>query len=168
MGPLVLVDESKDPSFILAGVFVDPSTAGQLRRELVGLLLPGQSRLHMCKEKPGRQKRLTAFVVSADVEVRIYRAAGARPKEARRRCLSALARDAVACAALRLVIEADDSSVHSDRQLLFRLGREMRADLVYEHVAARSEPLLWLPDIAAWTWNRGRHLRTPSWEFIEA
>jgi len=52
----------------------------------------------------------------------------------------------------RLVIEQDDSLLERDRSVLYHgVRRAGVADsLTYEHLPARSEPLLWLADTAAW------------------
>lgn len=55
------------------------------------------------------------------------------------------------------MLEQDDSLVRSDQAVLYAAVRDAAASdrLTYEHVPARSEPLLWLADAAAWCWSRG-------------
>jgi hypothetical protein len=65
--------------------------------------------------------------------------------------------DLAAANGQRLVLEQDDSLVRSDQAVLYAAVRDVGASqrLTYEHVPARSEPLLWVADAAAWCWSRG-------------
>lgn len=60
-----------------------------------------------------------------------------------------------------LVLEQDDSLLHTDRLRLFQLARAtgQRDTLHYEHQRAHAEPLLALPDVAAWCWVRSGEWR---------
>jgi len=55
------------------------------------------------------------------------------------------------------VLEQDDSLVRSDQAVLYAAVRDASASgtLTYEHVPARTEPLLWVADAAAWCSSRG-------------
>ena len=79
---------------------------------------------------------------------------------AREACLRKLVAVLAAEGGHRLVIEQDDSLLERDRSVLYDdVRRAGVADLLtYEHVPARSEPLLWLADTAAWCWTHG-----PAW-----
>jgi hypothetical protein len=79
---------------------------------------------------------------------------------AREACLRKLVAVLAAEGGNRLVIEQDDSLLERDRSVLYDdVRRAGVADLLtYEHVPARSEPLLWLADTAAWCWTHG-----PAW-----
>jgi hypothetical protein len=52
----------------------------------------------------------------------------------------------------------DDSLVKHDQAVLFRAVRDagVADTLAYEHLPARSEPLLWIADAAAWCWSHDR------------
>ena len=71
-------------------------------------------------------------------------------------------RDLAAVGGQRLVFEQDDSLVRSDQTVLYAAVRqaEVSGRLTYEHLPARSEPLLWVADAAAWCWARGGPWRT--------
>lgn len=47
--------------------------------------------------------------------------------------------------------------MRSDQAALYAAVRDAAAAdrLTYEHLPARSEPLLWVADTAAWCWSRG-------------
>lgn len=52
-----------------------------------------------------------------------------------------------------LVLERDDSVFELDRKVLYRAVRQSEGgDLRYEHLRAREEPLLVIPDAIAWCW----------------
>jgi hypothetical protein len=54
----------------------------------------------------------------------------------------------------------DESLLKHDQSVLYAAvrGAGVAGSLAYEHLPARSEPLLWIADAAAWCWTRG-----PSW-----
>ena len=47
--------------------------------------------------------------------------------------------------------------MRSDQAVLYAAAHDAAASdrLTYEHMPARSEPLLWAADAAAWCWSRG-------------
>lgn len=73
--------------------------------------------------------------------------------EARGACLTALVED-LAGQDARLVIEQDDSLVHSDEAVLYHLTRRS-STLHYDHQRAGSNSLLAIPDAKAWAWAKG-------------
>lgn len=160
MARWVYVDESKRAGYVLAAVEVtEPETARRVLRELV---LPGQRRLHMKHEQPRRRAAIVSRVAALPIEVRVYDA-GRRFRtdlEARAACLAALVDD-LPHDEVRLLIETDETLVHWDRQRLYELARQagMTQSLAYEHRRAHEEPLLALPDIAAWCWARSSEWR---------
>ena len=162
MTRLVLVDETKRAGYVMVAVAVDDPPA--VRHVLRGLILPGQRRLHMHSEQGRRRRAILSAVVSAGVETTVYDASRRYPTElaARAACLAAVVEDLAAGAGdVRLIIEGDDSLVHSDRQQLYQLVRRAAvADtVVYEHGKAHEEPLLALPDVVAWSWVRSGEWR---------
>ncbi len=93
------------------------------------------------------------------IEVRIYDAARRyrTDLQARAACFHALVEGlAGGDGDTRLVIEQDDSLVSHDNQCLLEATRaaRLRESLHYEHLRAHVEPLLALPDVAAWCWVR--------------
>jgi len=67
-------------------------------------------------------------------------------------CLRAVVQDLAAAGGQRLVLEQDDSLTHSDQAVFYSAVRDAGASerLTYHHLPARSEPLLWVADAAAW------------------
>jgi len=77
-------------------------------------------------------------------------------KQARAECLRHIIGDLAGAGAQRLVIEQDDSLLKHDQAVLYAAVRraEVAGSLIYEHLPARSEPLLWIADAAAWCWTQ--------------
>lgn len=151
-------DESKRHGLLVAAAVVQPCDLAPARTALRRLCLPGQSRLHFTKERDDRRRQILAALVELDVVIDLYDATGIRDQQtARAACLRALVEDLAAAGAHRLVLEQDDSLVRSDQAVLYTAVRAAGAQdqLTYEHVPARSEPLLWIADAAAWCCSRG-------------
>lgn len=152
------IDETKDNGLLVVAALVAPRDLRSARATMRGLLLPGQARLHFTKERPSRRAQITAAVCATNVRIDVYDARGVRdPKRARALCLERIVADLAANGATRLVIEQDDSLVKHDQRVLHAAVRaaDVIDALTYEHLPARSEPLLWLPDAAAWCWTHG-------------
>ncbi|MGQ0467318.1 MAG: hypothetical protein ACT4QG_18620 [Sporichthyaceae bacterium] len=158
----VYVDETKAAGYVLAAVVVaDPGT---VRKTISGLIAPGTRRLHMHNERPQRRPGIVAALAAAEIQVRIYDAARRYRTDlaARAACLSALVEDLAECTGhIRLVIERDDSLLSFDNQRLIEAVRAngLRQRLSYHHDHAHAEPLLALPDVAAWCWARSGQWR---------
>ncbi len=122
------------------------------------LCMKGQSRVHFTQEGPRRRSEILNAISATPVEIDIYDATAIGDKrEARTRCLQLLVVQVAASGGRRLVLEQDDSLVLADQADLYSAVRAADAEdrLSYEHLPARSEPLLWIPDAAAWCWARG-------------
>jgi len=151
------VDESKRHGLLVAAAVVQPRDLAPARTALRRLCLPGQSRLHFTKERDDRRRQILTAILSLGVVVDLYDAGICNQQQARAACLRAVVQDLAAAGAQRLVLEQDDSLVRSDQAVLYAAVRDASASdrLTYEHVPARTEPLLWVADAAAWCWSRG-------------
>lgn len=141
----------------MAAVVV-PGDLDSVRRELRGLLLPGQSALHFKNERDGRRRQLLGAICGLPVEAFVYVSAVKSQVEARRACLEALVADLAGEGAQRLVLELSDGDLAADRRTLFDAVRkhfEAGDGLRYAHLRASAEPLLWVPDAVAWAWSHG-------------
>ena len=158
----VYVDETKRSGYVLAAVTVTDPEA--MRRVVRGLVQPGNRRLHMVDERPRHRPAIVAALVATEIEATIYEAVRHYPTDraARTACFAALVEDLAADGGdTQLVIEQDDSLVHSDRHELYRLVRAagVRDSVEYRHVRAHEDRLLALPDVVAWCWVRSREWR---------
>jgi len=150
------VDESKAGSYLLVAVEVPSDVQPAIRKELRSLVLPGQRRLHMTKERDSRRRAIIAAIQAAGVKAVVYDAGRSlRDLAARAVCLAALVAD-VAESGGRIVLERDESLGTWDDQRLIEITRNLEAGLVrYEHRSPTEELLLGLPDAIAWCWAKG-------------
>lgn len=154
-GRHVFVDESKRGDYVVVAAVVDPAELTAIRRELRGLLLPGQSALHFKAERDGRRRQLLAAISGLPVEASVYVCPTKDHVVGRRSCLQALARDLVSEGAERLVLELSEGDLAADRRTLFEACRDGSGDigLRYDHLTAHAEPMLWVADAVAWAWT---------------
>jgi len=155
----VFVDETKDRDYLLVAGVVMPPDLDPVRRTLRTLVMPGQRRLHMAKERDQRRRQIVDAIVASGVTATVYDAGRSRRTElaARGACLRAVVIDAAEKSAHMLVLKQDDSLLWWDQQRLIEITREVgcRDTLRYEHRRAREELLLAIPDAIAWCWARG-------------
>jgi hypothetical protein len=161
----VYVDETKHRDYVMVAAVVLGDDLGSTRAVVDGLLQPGQRHLHMKDEKAGRKETIAKTLACADIQATIYDA-GRRYRTqllARAACLHALVEDLAASDVdTMVVLDTDESLVHSDRQLLFHAVREAgrQVTLRYDHRRPDAERLLAIPDAFAWCWAKGGHWRT--------
>lgn len=152
----VCVDESKRGRYLLVAVSLTDPVA--VRQAVTGLILPGQRRLHMVRERDSRRRLILSTLVASGVQAVVYDAGRNHPTDvaARAACLAALVSDQGGRAA-QLILEQDDSLVRSDRLALYRAARQtgQAGTLEYVHERASSEALLAVPDAIAWAWPQG-------------
>lgn len=158
----VFVDESKAREYLLVAAVIAPGSSGHQRNAMRALLLPGQPRLHMKKERDSRRQRILGTIAALGTQITIYRAPRTLGSEVQRRafCLDRLVRD-IGAAGGQLCLERDESLVGSDRRRLIEATRAVgsMATLRYWHESAASEPLLSIPDAIGWAWARGGEWR---------
>ena len=158
MAPHVFVDESKERRYYLAAVVV-PATDLALSRQAIGaLVMPRQRRIHFSSESDPRRNKILDTIIDLGLTATIYDAGRpADERSARRACLSRLVVDLAEMRAERLVLELDEAAVKADKELLYAAVRSVRAvdTLRYDHLRAREECLLAVPDAIAWSWARG-------------
>ena len=162
MAGTVYVDESKARGFRLAAVLVQDSQASRARTRMRGHVAAGAHRVHFVKERTARRRAILATIASLGVVVAVIEAPdGCRASEQRRRAIAELTRWACSVGARRIVVERDENTIALDRRAIESVlaGLQGRSALEYEHVPARSEPLLWIADAIAWAWARGGEWR---------
>lgn len=157
------VDESRRGSvYFVAAAHTEPGNLRQLRRELRGLLLPGQRELHFKREKEPRQRAIADAISRLPLEVHVYVSACARQEEAARQaCLGRLIHDLLNQGGQRLVLDSRaERDIQDERTIRRALGpRASETNFVYEHLDSTAEPLLWVADSAAWCVNAGGNWR---------
>ena len=162
MGRSVYVDEAKSGGYLLVAAVVLPQDSTALRATVRGLVLQGQYRIHMKKERDSRKRAIADAICASGIRATIYDAGRDRryERDARAACLRGLVADAAGTGGL-LILEQDDSLMSWDKQRLIELTREFgcRDTLRYRHERAAAEQLLALPDAIAWCWAKGGEWR---------
>lgn len=149
------LDESRrGDAYALAAVLVADRDRVGLRREAGDLLLPGERRFHMAKERPARRRQaievMRRTVERGEVVITSVRAAGSE-EEARRVCLEALVLRLERKGADRLCIERrDETRDRQDRRIIRSMVERRLTSQSYEHRSPTEERLLWFADILAW------------------
>lgn len=156
VGCHIFVDESKSSGYIAAATYVRAANIAVARKAIASLRVRGAERLHFTHERDEHKKQvLDRMAASGLVMVRLYIAETNDHQRGREKTLTSLVTDALNAGAHRLVLEQDDSVLTADRRLLTPLIRRSGSQLQFEHVRAKSEPLLWVSDAVAWCWQRG-------------
>lgn len=159
----IYVDEAKTGGYLLVAAVVLPDDSAAVRAVLRGLVLKGQYRIHMKKERDSRKRAIVDAICASGARATIYDAGRGRRYEldARAACLRALVADVAGDDRGLLVLEQDDSLLGWDKQQLIELSREFgcRDTLRYRHERAAAEQLLALPDAIAWCWAKGGEWR---------
>ncbi|MDQ3578737.1 MAG: hypothetical protein M3443_14320 [Actinomycetota bacterium] len=147
MSAHVFVDETKSRGLLLTAAVVLSGDLRVARREMRGLVMHGQRRLHFTKEQDSRRKAILDTIESLRPQVLIYDGSRHRHHRQRGECLRALMVDLAANNVERLVLELDESVIALDERVLYEQKRLLGCtDLRFEHLRAHSEPLLAIPE----------------------
>ncbi|MDY5786557.1 MULTISPECIES: hypothetical protein [Actinomycetes] len=155
------IDESKNRDYLLITTLMIHSDLLATRKKLRSLLLPGQERFHMKNERDSRRKKLLSLIRDLNATVVIYRAPTSSHRrsqiEARADVLQAFLDDALNTSIRNVCLESDETMNARDRQVIAQfLQRHQAVDGIrYQHLPAKSEILLCIPDAVGWAWNRG-------------
>lgn len=148
------MDETKSRSLILAARIVPDAKAREIRSLLRTHLLKGQRAIHFAKESDRRRRQIFGEVLDLEIETHIFDS-GLKPQGSSRSMTLHKLTDNLA--PTRLCLELDLSSLKNDQLVLSSYQR--RADsngleFNYSFEIPSREPLLWLPDIFAWVYQR--------------
>jgi hypothetical protein len=154
------MDEStRGDSYLLCAAVAEPAQLRGLRKQITGLLLPGQHELHFHNEKDPRRRVLADKIARLSISVIIYRTVTAPRTEERdrQRCLERAVQDLRNLRAHRLIMDTrKDRDRHDKATIRKVLGHHDRSDeFTYHHVASEHEPLVWIADITAWCFGAG-------------
>lgn len=156
----VFVDETKERGLLLTAAAMLPGDLQTARKHMRGLVMPRQRRIHFFREGDARRKQILDVIIALAPVCTIYDSSRHRRRQQREICLRALVADLASSRAQMLVLERDDSILDLDRRLLYQQVHDLNCpELRYQHLRAREEPLLTIPDAVAWCWQRGGHWR---------
>jgi hypothetical protein len=156
----VFVDESmRRDLFLLCAVTYESRSLAAARAMVRRLSGPGQSRVHMTKERASRRREILSAVTGSPVQARIYTSTG-RPVEARRRCVTHMLHDLATVGARvhRIALEsAGEPEDNRDRATIVLSRRQYPSlhETSYEHFRPHEEPLLSVADVIAWAYGAG-------------
>ena len=154
------VDESQRVRYTICAAVISPNNLRTVRQGMRSMLLPRQSRLHFVNESPQRRRILLDAMRELPVRTRLYISAEKEPI-ARQKAIEALLVDLLALGGQRLVIECREASQDERERRLIATAVQRGAapaELSYNHLRARDEPLLWVADAVAWAYGAG-----PQW-----
>lgn len=165
--PQVYVDEAKSRGLLLTAAALPPGQLAEARRTLGGLLMPGQRRPHFHRESDRQRKKILDGIVALAPILTIYDAGGRPRQRQREACLQSLMADLAAAGTRMLVLERDEEMLKLDARVLDDQKRRLDCpQLRYEHLRAREELLLAIPDAIAWCWQRGGGWKTRVRELV--
>jgi hypothetical protein len=160
---IAYIDESqRNGRYLLGAMVVDHRSVAAVRRALTAANPPsGVGRRHFTKEKDSERKQLVAFyreLPGTTVSVYVIDASAGPPVAQRARALHLLVPQLLELGVDRIVFDhVDHADALRDRQILVKLTRGYDVDYGHEPPHT-SEPMLWVPDAAAWCAGR------PGWK----
>jgi hypothetical protein len=167
------IDESaRGRTYLITVTVSAPHELGPVRRELKGLLLPGEREIHFKKTKNPRRRTLADRMSSMPVTAHVYMTdyTSKTEEDARQRCLDRTVRDLVVAGARRIVLDSRQwhRDVHDKGTLQRALGeRPSKTELTYEHMESPMEPILWVSDAVGWCYGAGGAWKTRIGPIIE-
>lgn len=156
-------DESERAAVMLmAVVLVDPGEVATARRQLRGLLLGSQRRLHTSDESAGRRAQILDTVAGIDglaaTVIRYRRTESVHKPAARHLLLQAATGLVVGSGAVSWTLDDQEANQQArDRASIAHALRGVDRHLhpVYDHQPSTTEPLLWAADAICWAVGAG-------------
>jgi hypothetical protein len=156
----VYADESKQGSFLFGVACATSDMTSVLRKDLRSLVLPGQRSLHFAAESPARRGVLLDQILSFDLSIALIDTQESNQSLGREKGLRNLVRFAEEIGATKIVLEMDESTLKVDQAILRGFVRSEGETLRQFQILPRhAEPLLWVPDAIAWSYQRGGEYR---------
>ncbi len=153
--PVLFIDESKQPNYLVVATLVNDADVPKLRKILKALVIAGQRSIHFRKEKPSRRRDVISMLGKIGFTSYLFRSEMAHELDARNDCLEQIFTFAKNSGVSRLVFERDDSIIRFDEKVLYALGKSSQGfEVGFEHLYRHEEPLLWVPDALAWCENQ--------------
>lgn len=164
------VDESKQRGLLVVAAVLSSADVTAVRRDVEGLHLRAQRRIHFKDESDGRKRTILDVLTGTPVRLRLYECPSERHElAAREACPTRIVEDLAVLGGERLVIERDDSTILHDKRTLYQaVGKVgVRGSLQYVHLRAKEETLLALPDAFAWCYAKGGEWRRLIQELVD-
>ena len=153
----IYIDESVRNSYLLALVIIQDNQISEIRKkvEILGQLSRGH--IHMKKAHKRLRRRILNDVMTYDLKTVIVEDLNFRYRKylSRQICLRSAFEFAAEIDVNRIVL---DRSSSQEKDLITYQKSSRKFPTLPEnlhHIASRQEPLLWLPDIFAWSYGAG-------------
>ena len=153
----IFIDESIRKSYLISIVEFSDINVASIRRSIQKLGTELQSKIHMNRANRGLKLRILKEVLSYDLEVVIVEDLDFKFRKSlsRQICLRSAFEYASTRNIVRIVLDKSNSQMKdlTTYQKSSRKFPTLPENL--HHIASRQEPLLWLPDIFAWSYGAG-------------
>ena len=153
----IFIDESIRKSYLISIVEISDINVASTRRNIQKLGSELQSKIHMNRANRGLKLRILKEVLSYDLEVVIVEDLNFKFRKSlsRQICLRAAFEYASTRNIDRIVL--DKSNSQKKDSITYQKSSRKFPTLPenLHHIASRQEPLLWLPDIFAWSYGAG-------------
>jgi hypothetical protein len=154
----IFVDESlRGSSYFLCSVRIPEGKIAASRASLQSIVGRGHRRFHMTHEMHSVRQRALQVISELDFYAAVFVAkklTGDSNFDLRERCLFAAFKHSINSGAGQLWLERS-STPYLDKQCIERFLRESPKPFPYiSHQTPENEPLLWIPDILAWSYGR--------------
>jgi hypothetical protein len=153
----IFIDESIRKSYLISIVEFSDINVALIRRRIQKLGTELQSKIHMNRANRGLKLRILKEVLSYDLEVVIVEDLNFKLRKSlsRQICLRSAFEYASTRNIDRIVLDKSNSQMKdlTTYQKSSRKFPTLPENL--HHIASRQEPLLWLPDISAWSYGAG-------------
>jgi hypothetical protein len=147
------VDESFAGDYLVAAAILRAEHVSTARQAVRQLLDRQQRRIHFKDESSQRKQLFLNLIAGFNMDARVYLTPNrSGPRE---RCLERMIVDLGRQGVTRLLIERADSLVARDRRTIYRVVRDTRLELEYDHLRAHEELLLCVADAVAWCAAKG-------------
>ena len=153
----VYIDESIRATYLIALVVIEDKSLDKIRKSIRRFAKKNRKNLHMFHATPGFKNKVLKEVMSYDLQIVIIEDLNFRYRKylSRQICLRSVFECAAEMDIDRIVLDRS-SSQEKDLTTYQKSSRKFHTlPENLHHIASRQEPLLWLPDIFAWSYGAG-------------
>lgn len=153
----IYLDESVRKNYVIPLVIVDTQKINEIRKSLKLFVKMNHKNIHMFKANKVFKNRILKEVMSYNLQIVIVEDLNFRYRKylSRQICLRSAFEYAAQMDVHRIVL---DRSSSQEKDLITYKKSSRKFPTLPEnlhHIASRQEPLLWLPDIFAWSYGAG-------------
>lgn len=153
----VYLDESIRTTYLIVMILIGDKHLVRTRKSVRNFAKKNRKNLHMFHATPGFKNKVLNEVMSYDYEIVVIEDLNFRNRKylSRQICLRSAFEYAAQMDVHRIVL---DRSSSQEKDLITYKKSSRKFPTLPEnlhHIASRQEPLLWLPDIFAWSYGAG-------------